>query len=364
MIKKSVMAFYLMRCYGTNFLIFLMGLLSIIYLFDTIEILRQAAKVGNVPLPTVLVMGLYKLPEVGQMVFPFVVLFSGMMTFWQLNKRHEITILKAAGFSVWQFLLPVIVVACVIGCFKITVINPVGASFVAKFEDMESQFLEYDKNVIQLSNQGLWLRQDYSDGRAILHAKKIKFPDWRLQSVMVMFFDQDRTLVRRIDAKQAKLAAGEWIFEEAHSYIPGSSSQKIDYLSLATDLTIDDLKESFAVPETISFWRLPNYIQVLETTGFDATNVKIYFQKLLSDPLLYIAMILLAASVSLRPMRSGNKIFLILAGIAFGFVVFFGSSYLQALGASGQIPIVVSAWLPPFMALVTGVTIILFLEDG
>ena len=359
-----VMNLYLMRVYIVNFLIFLLGILAIIYLFDTVELLRRAAKFDNVPLSLTLTMGLYKLPEIGQLVFPFAVLFSAMFTFWQLNRRHEITILKSAGFSAWQFIMPLIIVAFLIGAVKITLINPMGSFFITQYEKLENDYLEKESNLIMLSKQGLWLRQDHDGGKAILHADKIQFPSWQLNNVMVLFFKENNDFVRRIDSKTAELQTGQWIFINATSNIPGNLPEKADLLSMATDLTIDDLEDSFAAPETISFWKLPNYIDVLEATGFDATSVKIYFQKLLSDPLLFAAMVLLAASVSLRPPRSRSDLIMALFGIGIGFLLFFGSSYLQALGASGQIPVYIAAWFPAIIAMIGGITAIMFLEDG
>jgi lipopolysaccharide export system permease protein len=44
--------------------------------------------------------------------------------------------------------------------------------------------------------------------------------------------------------------------------------------------------------------------------------------------------------------------------------MFFASSFLKALGASDQIPVLVAAWFPPLIALTLGVSVILTTEDG
>lgn len=91
---------YLARAYFLNTLLLLAALLGIIYLFDTVELIRRASKIEQVPLGAVLRMGLFKLPEVGQVLFPFAILFGAMFTFWQLNRRSELVVLRASGFSV------------------------------------------------------------------------------------------------------------------------------------------------------------------------------------------------------------------------------------------------------------------------
>jgi len=75
-------------------------------------------------------------------------------------------------------------------------------------------------------------------------------------------------------------------------------------------------------------------------------------------------MVLLAASVSMRPPRARGTLMLVVAGIVIGFFFFFSSSFLQALGASRQIPPLLAAWAPALIAFMLGVSAIMTLEDG
>lgn len=360
----TTLSFYLIKNYLLNFIIILVGLLSIIYLFDTVELLRRSANAGDVPLPLVLGMGMYKLPEVGQMVFPFAILFSAMLTFWKLTRRHELVIVRSAGLSVWQFIMPILLTVFLIGMFQMTVINPLGALMISKYERLESQFLNKDTSVISLSDQGLWLRQEHEGGKAVLHASKIKLPEWDLQNVIVLFFSNENDFLRRIDAERSNLEEGKWTFKNAVVNMPGGFPQKYDLLSMGTALTLNELESSFADPETISFWKFPAYIKTMEQTGFDSTSLRIFFQGLLAQPLLFMAMVLLAGSVSLRPPRLRGTSSLIMVGIGIGFFVFFASSFLQALGGSQQIPIFIAAWFPAIISFILGVGALMVLEDG
>lgn len=361
---SGTLGFYLMRKYALNFILLLFGLLGIVYLFDVVELLRRGGKLG-VPASVILQMGLLKLPEVGQQIFPFVILFSAMFTFWQLSKRHELVVMRSAGLSVWQFMMPIAFIAIVIGVLHMSAINPFGSLLMKKFEGMETKHLQKQSNVISLSNQGLWLRQENEDGSmAVLHAGNIQMPEWALKNVIVFFFDENFGFERRIDAPTALLNKGEWRFNEAVINKPQSLPEKSDFILMATDLTISEIEESFSDPQTISFWELPRFIKVMEQTGFDARPLQVHFQKLLSMPLLFLSMVLLAAAVSLRPPRKRGTIWLVLAGITLGFIVFFMSNFLQALGASSQIPIFAAAWFPSIITFLLGIGAIMTLEDG
>ena len=323
---------YLARTYLINMLVLLLALLAVIYLFDTVELIRRAAKRDDVPLSLVLQMGLLKLPEVGQIVFPFAVLFSAMFTFWQLTRRYELIVVRAAGFSVWQFLTPVIGVAVVVGVLQMTVINPIGALFVSKFEQMENTYLNRQENQIAVFKEGLWLRQTAGDEKdyVIMHAGKMDQSEWVLRKVTVWYFNNSDAFLQRLDAEQATLEKGRWLFRDVIVHRPQNQPVEEAFYALPTHLTMEDIEESFASPKTMSFWHLPGYIKTLEQTGFDPARLKVHYQSLLSQPLMFAAMVLLAATVSLRLPRFRGTITLISIGVFIGFIVFFMSSFLQA----------------------------------
>jgi lipopolysaccharide export system permease protein len=355
---------YLARVYAVAFLGLLGILLAIVYLFETVELLRRAAKFEGVGLSDVLLMGLLKLPETGQTVLPFAILFSALYSFWALARRHELVILRSAGLSVWQFLGPVIGVAMLAGFIHMTIINPLGAMMISRYETLETEKLNVEQKTVALSEQGLWLRQSISEGTAVLHAARVQMPEWKLSEIMVLYFGTDGSFNRRMDADSAVLKGSEWQFRNVTINRNGHMPAMTPYDTLPTDLTVSEIEESFSSPEETPFWSLPSYIRTMEATGFDARKLKIHYHGLLAQPLLFAAMVILAATVSLRVARFQNTAMLVGAGVVFGFVMFFATSFLKALGASDQIPVLLAAWFPPLIALSLGISVIMTTEDG
>lgn len=357
---------YMTRRYAVTFLGFCLSLLALVYVFDVVELMRRASKGDGVPLGVVFEMGLLKLPDVGQQISPFAILFSAMLLFWGLNRRHEFTILRAAGYSIWQILGPVLLLASVIGLVMSTLINPIGAMLLTRYQVLENAHLKQTKSLVTLSKQGLWLRQPLADdGYALLHARTMDTKTWRLDQVMVLYFRGDDGFVQRVDAANAVLQPGTWVFQDARLNRPGQLAQATPVFTLPTELTAQDLLESFVKPRTMSFWGLPKYIATLEVTGFDTAALKMYLHSLLAQPFFYLAMILLAATVSFRPHRLQQGVFAaILAGAMAGLGVFFFSSFLQALGAAHQIPLLLAAWAPSLIVILLATGVLLAQEDG
>jgi len=361
---KSALSRYLTRLYLFNFLGLLGILLGVVFLFDMIELLRRAGKHEDVPLSLIFGMGLLKLPDVAATITPFAVLFSALYSFWQLSKRSELVVLRCAGISVWQFLMPIILTAMAIGVFMVTVVNPISAALYTQYSALDRTHLRKDQdNLIAVFRQGIWLRQETDKGYAILHAENID-PDWRIRDVMVISFDKNNKFQERMDAPLALLKSGNWVLRQAVINIPGYPAKKSDIASIPTNLTPRDIEESFSSPRSMGFWNMTSFIETLDTTGFDSTRVRIHFQSLLAQPFLYAAMILLAACVALRQQRQGDTFTFVIIGVFSGFIVFIMSNFLQALGSAHQLPVFLAAWSPSMIFALLGASVLLTLEDG
>ena len=75
-------------------------------------------------------------------------------------------------------------------------------------------------------------------------------------------------------------------------------------------------------------------------------------------------MALLGAAFSLRLVRLGDLAAMVGAGVTLGFVLFFIDEFCGALGTAEVIPATLAAWSPPVLALLAGVTLLCYTEDG
>ena len=102
----------------------------------------------------------------------------------------------------------------------------------------------------------------------------------------------------------------------------------------------EQIRESFASPETLSVWELPQFIAQAEEAGLSAARHKVHWYSILATPFLFLAMIMIAATFSLRTARLTGFVGLTAAAAATGFTeeddelpAFF---YGEALAPSGK----------------------------
>ena len=65
---------------------------------------------------------------------------------------------------------------------------------------------------------------------------------------------------------------------------PGLGPTALDEMRIPTDLTAEHIQDSFAAPETISFWKLPGFVGLLEQSGFSSSRHRMHWYRLLSAP--------------------------------------------------------------------------------
>jgi len=341
------------------------ALVSVTFLIDYIELLRRGGTRTQATWGTLLEMAALKLPHTAQDVMPFAFLFGTMLVFWRLTRSNELVVARAAGVSVWGFLAPAILVALLVGVVAVTVFNPIAAAMEAGYEKLDRRILREASDPLSLSNAGLWLRQsDAAGGQIVFHGDKATAPELVLRNVSVYFLNRLSVFTSRIEARAARLDGGFWVIEDGQRFTPGEVPEPFGEVRLPTRLTPLKIEESLASPDTMSFWELPGFISLLEQSGFSTQRHRLHFNVLLARPFLFCAMVLVAATFSLRMQRRGGAAMLIASGVVASFLLYFLSSIVIALGQSAKIPILLAAWTPAAVSMIFGASMLLHLEDG
>lgn len=356
---------YLARQYLSWLLGVFLCFTSIALLFDTLELIRRTSGGQGPNLFIVVQMSLLKLPDLLQKTLPFIILFAGMATFWRLARANEAIVARAAGVSAWQFILPAVLISLVIGAFQISVVNPFSAAMLRKYEQFEALYLKRKTNTLAVSKSGLWLRQITDDrGYVIIHALRVVQERMELKDVIIFRFSKNNHFVERVDAVTMNLEDGFWRLPESWSSAPGRVTRPLRDRRIPTELTKTQILESFAPPESMSFWDLPEFIGILEAAGLPGHRHRLHFHSLLAYPFLLSSMILIAASFTLRINRRTRATYAIMAGLVCSFVMYFLTDVVHALGLSASIPVTLAAWTPAVVSVLLGLALLFHLEDG
>lgn len=361
---------------------------SLIFVIDLIELLRKASS-RDISMLLIIEIGLLKLPFLIQTILPFIVLITTVLSYSSLNNHYEMIILKSSGISIWEFTMPVVIAAFLFGIFTITAFNPLACYMLNKHEYLKEKYLYNAQNSFEMLDSGLWIRQEVLEHSVypsnservngnnedsnvvsqqynlVIYAQNLYGKEIiTLNKSMILGFTPDGRFAFRVDSDKAELYDGFWFVQEARMTFPDGKMENISEYKVSTNIKKEDIKKSFASPETISFWQMPSFIEKLQNTGFSPVEHKLQFWKLVFQPFYFIAMVLFGVVFSLQPPRKGKSGMLISLSIVSGFVIYFVSNFIFSMGLTGVITEFLANLIPVLMVGFIATTILLYNEDG
>ncbi|MGQ0742249.1 MAG: LPS export ABC transporter permease LptG [Alphaproteobacteria bacterium] len=355
--------FYLARRFLNAVMIVFGALVLMAFSIDLVELFNRTPNRDVAP-ATVVGMSLLKLGNLALKLLPFAILFGSILAFSNLARSHELVATRAAGVSAWSVLVPPLAVAIGLGVLSMTTLNPAAASLLSQYERLEAKYIRGQASQLSVFKTGLWLRQGDSKRQSVIHALRASEQGANLEDVTIFLYEGQDKFVGRIDARRAQLKKMYWLLENAWVSGPAGAPKNFAAYNLPTDLTRTQIQESFSSPDTIPFWELPRFIANAEEAGFATLRHKLYWYSLLVLPVLFSAMVFMAASFSLRLTRLGGFPQLVIAGALSGFAVYFLNDVTQALGTTGILPAPLAAVAPAAMAILVGMTLLFHQEDG
>jgi len=344
--------------------VFLLIILSI----DLVEQLRQFSGEDATAID-VFVLSLLNLPRAFYRMLPLVAILASIAFFLSMARSSELVVTRAAGRSAMRALMSPLAVTLAIGVICVAVLNPLVAA-TSKAYEARGDALRGSSSVLSLGSSGLWLRQGDDSGQTVIRAQSANLDGTRLTDVTFMTFTPEGSPATRVSAGVAELSSGAWVLRGVKSWplldetTPEAAASTLPQLSIRSTLTPDQIRDSFGTPSSIPIWELPAFISRLQTAGFSAQRHLVWFHAELALPVFLIAMVLIAATFTLRHQRGGRTGLMVLFAVLLAFLVYFIRNFAQVLGENGDLPPLLAAWVPLLAAIGLSLGVLLHNEDG
>jgi lipopolysaccharide export system permease protein len=354
MIGKTL-GLYFARQFAVLVIAIFLFFFLLVFIITYLEFFTRTLGAQDFDPTKVFLLTLYRVPSICEDILPFTTLFGSIAAFVLANRRLEVVIARAAGISAWQFLLPACIVGLVVGIVATTVYNPISTELRAVSDQIRASLTE--KRSRRADAGPVWIRQAAEGRESIIGALKTSDDGMTLSDVTAFVFDEN-------GAATARYTPGEWQIENAVVTRLEKQPKRESSYRLPTTLSPGQVRETFENLDATSFWELPALIDTARRAGLPSSRYELRYNTLLSRPIVLLAMVLIAAIVSLRFSRSREVGNMILAGVGVGFMLYVVSKIAWDLGSGGIVPPPLAAWLPAIVTVLIGATALLHLEDG
>lgn len=327
--------------------------------FDATVTFAQVAQVTALKMPQ----GLYE-------IVPLIMILTTITLFLGMARSSELVVTRAAGRSAIVALMAPLAVALLIGALLVGMVNPIVAATSKRYADLRETYESGGASALSIGPEGLWLRQGGAQGQAVIRAARANAEATVLYDVSFVTYHPDGGPAQRIVAQRAALEEGSWRLTNAKAWPisaglnPESGARLHDTLRLPSTLTRDSIRDRFGRPSAIAIWDLPAFIDDLEDAGFSARRHTVWYHMELARPLFLAAMVLVAASFTMRPTRRGRTGLAVLSAVMLGFGLYYVRNFAQILGENGQVSPMLAAWVPPVASVLLAAGLLLHMEDG
>lgn len=341
---------------------------ALLFVVDFVELSRRMGDQPDIAMSRILYFAMLKMPAMIEQTLPFMVLFGVMWALFLLNRRSELVAMRAATLSAWQFALPALLMALILGVAGTAALNPLASSLDAAYEKERTRLLtsaDSDKNAIQNT---MWFREAVDGGIVVIRAGNVIARDALLYDLSFYYYTREADgtpqVRHRIDAAKATLKPGFWQLYNARDLSLEQAPKTYDTLALPTRIAPSALLQNSGDRVNFSIYALPEMIEQARKAGFDTRPYRIQMHQLLSLPLTLAAMALIGAAFSFNFVRLGGALRLALIAGSAGFALYFSSDLLESLGASKVLPPLVAVWAAPVFVFFAALARITMLEDG
>jgi lipopolysaccharide export system permease protein len=366
-------SWYISKIFLMRLLILIFSLGFLIFIINMMEVSQSAqdVEVGGLVLFTIV---LFQIPQWIEFIMPFLIMIASILTFNKLSMSNELSIVRAGGVSVWQFLFPVILCVVVIGIIGFALFNSFSANLNARSEFLYDKYIENvddedEKSYLEPKN-GIWFKQadvENEGGEIIFRASSVNKENLLFKDVVINYFDTEKMPVKRMSAEIMILKEAFWKLEKVTILEEGKNSVNKDLLLIGTDLqenfVLSTINNSYENPERVGFWRLPRVINAMQESGLSAQRFKIQFYSLLMRPILFLAIVLISSYFSLNHARSNTNPMMITFGIIAGFLIYFTSDIMIEFGKMEKVSFFVSTWMMTVLYLVIGLVLVIKKEE-
>jgi lipopolysaccharide export system permease protein len=342
---------YLIKEFLKSLLIVLCVMFSIVLLITLLEELNYFKAKQDLKFITFIIFTFLKIPNLLFNLFPFIVLFSGIVFYLKIYNFNEVISLRVMGYSNVQIILIPALTCFIMGYLLVFLIVPFTSSMLKYYEEIKSEY-EQTKNLVFVNETGIWIIDKNENDKNIIRIDKIDKNFSNIKQITIYNYDKDNNFIKRIDANEGTIDNTDWQLSNVNiisSYNKKTSENYFNNYTYKSNIKINELKNIYKNTETASLLDINKEMLILEDKGYSITDLRIRYQKLISFPIYLLAMSILSGLMIVNLGRTSNYLKYGSYGVIISIVIYFLNDLSITIAKSGIISVDFSVWIPIFL---------------
>jgi lipopolysaccharide export system permease protein len=326
-------------------------MLSIVLLINLLDEFNFFKSKKDLKFIFFIIFTILKIPNVLINLFPFIVLFGGIIFYLKIYNHNEVISLRVMGYSNIQIILIPALTSFVIGYIIVFLIVPFSSSMLRYYEDLRSEYNE-TKNLVFVNETGIWILDKNEKEKNIIRIEKISKDFSAVSQITIYNYDSSNNFIKRIDATEGFIKDKNWQLNKVHIISSNKKNNKENYLNnynYISNVNINELKNVYKNTDTTSLLDVSKEMSILEDKGYSTTDLRIRYQKLISFPIYLLAMSILSGLMIINLGKTSNYLKYGSYGVIISVIIYFLNDLSITIAKSGIISVDFSVWIPIFL---------------
>jgi lipopolysaccharide export system permease protein len=326
-------------------------MLSIILLINLLDEFNFFKSKKDLKFIFFLIFTVLKIPNVLINLFPFIVLFAGIVFYLKIYNHNEVISLRVMGYSNIQIILIPALTSFVIGYVIVFLIVPFSSSMLRYYEDLRSEYND-TKNLVFVNETGIWILDKNEKEKNIIRIEKINKDFSVVSQITIYNYDASNNFIRRIDATEGIIKDKSWLLNKVNIISINKKNNKDNYLNnynYTSNVNISELKNVYKNTETTSLLDINKEMLILDDKGYSTVDLRIRYQKLISFPIYLLSMSILSGLMIINLGKTSNYLKYGSYGVIISIIIYFLNDLSITIAKSGIISVDFSVWIPIFL---------------
>ena len=342
---------YIINEYIKSLFVVIAVMLSIILLINLLDEFNFFKSKKDLKFIFFIIFTILKIPNLLINLFPFIILFGGIVFYLKIYNHNEVISLRVMGYSNIQIILIPALTSFIIGYIIVFLIVPFSSSMLRYYEDLRSEYNE-TKNLVFVNETGIWILDKNEKEKNIIRIEKISKDFSVVNQITIYNYDSSNNFIKRIDATEGFIKDKNWQLNKVYIISANKKNNKENYLNnynYTSNVNISELKNVYKNTDTTSLLDINKEMAILEDKGYSTIDLRIRYQKLISFPIYLLAMSILSGLMIINLGKTSNYLKYGSYGVIISVMIYFLNDLSITIAKSGIISVDFSVWIPIFL---------------
>ena len=342
---------YIINEYIKSLFVVIAVMLSIVLLLNLLDEFNFFKSKKDLKFIFFIIFTILKIPNVLINLFPFIVLFGGIVFYLKIYNHNEVISLRVMGYSNIQIILIPALTSFVIGYIIVFLIVPFSSSMLRYYESLRSEYNE-TKNLVFVNETGIWILDRNEKEKNIIRIEKISKDFSVVNQITIYNYDSSNNFIKRIDATEGFIKDKNWQLNKVYIISTNKKNNNENYLNnynYTSNVNISELKNVYKNTDTTSLLDINKEMMILEDKGYSTIDLRIRYQKLISFPIYLLAMSILSGLMIINLGKTSNYLKYGSYGVIISVMIYFLNDLSITIAKSGIISVDFSVWIPIFL---------------